>query len=123
MENKALTILDQAKKRGAMIFVNKENLKTTYNFFRPDVTEIMPRKEDFHDRPVNGKMMPRREFVDRIAIATGITWTEKCGYEKQDGSYIAHAQGKVRLPDGKFRISSIEYYEFDPELRAEEDFL
>jgi hypothetical protein len=47
------------------------------------------------------------------------TWTET----RDDAAgrrtvFISEQQGKMRLPDGGYRISSVQVYEFDPNLRA-----
>ena len=75
--------------------------------------------------------MPKRAVVDRIGEAAGITFVD--GNTRTDvindpsfgGSctvYIGRAQGKVRMPDGTWRMSSICEYEFNPTARAMSDY-
>lgn len=109
-----------------LIFVAPEDLRTQ-SMFLPEVVIIKSTIDDYHDLKT-GQFMPKGHQTDRIGEAAGIAFLEKnCGTrsEQIDGntSYVGFAQAKKRMPDGTWRTSSICEYEFNPVLRAEEDFL
>jgi hypothetical protein len=94
--------------------------------YKTEVTKItLDPKTDCHT--ISGKLMLKREVVDRVAEASAIsyipsgcrTWTET----RDDSAgkrtvFISEQQGKMRLPGGSYRIGSVQTYDFDPNLRA-----
>jgi len=122
----ALTIVKAAKERGALIFANIENMEAKVDLYRTEVTEITFQAADFHT--INGKKVPTKAATDRIGEACGIQLIESActvNTETRDDAscgkrtvYCAVAQGKVRMPDGSWRTSTADEYEFDPVLRA-----
>jgi hypothetical protein len=123
MEN-ALVLVNKARSAGALIFA-QPNLETP-PLYRAEITEIKSRPDEFHDMK-QGKYMPNKAVVDRIGDAAGIDFlNSSCGVrsELRDDDigkrtvFIGYAQGRTRLPDGSWRQSSVEEYEFDPLLRA-----
>lgn len=126
MNETALAIIDRAQKGGALVFVNKENFQSQVEFYRTEATVLTSKPEEFHD--LDGKRMPNRAVTDRIGEATGIqfinldrdiiTETRDDDIAGKRTVYIAKAQGKVLMPDGTWRYSTVEEYEFDPKLRA-----
>jgi hypothetical protein len=122
----ALAIIQKAQQSGALIFVNKENFQSNVEFYRTEATIIQAKPEEFHD--LDGKKMPNRAVTDRIGEAAGvqfinlerdiITETRDDAIAGRRTVYIAKAQGKVLMPDGTWRYSTVEEYEFDPTLRA-----
>lgn len=130
MENTALAIIERAQKGGALVFVNRDNLESRTKLYRTEITQIQAKQDEFHK--VNGKFMPNKAVTDRIGEANGIQFIDKnCFVETQMRPacaglpercvYVGYAQGKVRMPDGNWRESTVENYEFDPTLRAAED--
>jgi len=122
---KALELILKHKSNQDLVFVAEEDLKTQ-TMFLPEVVVIHSTPDDFHN--ISGKFMPKGYQTDRIGEAAGIVYLEKnCGTrtEEVEGNtaYIGFAQGKKRMPDGTWRTSSICEYEFNPVVRAEEDFL
>ncbi len=126
----ALAIIERAQQNGALVFVNRDNLESRTKLYRTEVTQIKAKPEEFHK--VNGKFMPNKAVTDRIGEANGIQFIDKnCYVETQirpaiaglpeRSVYVGYAQGKVRMPDGNWRESTVENYEFDPTLRAVED--
>jgi len=72
--------------------------------------------------------MPNKSATDKIGEAAGVNFIDAacavttetrddpvCG---KKGVFVAQAQGQVRMPDGSWRKSTVEAYEFDPVLRA-----
>jgi hypothetical protein len=122
----ALATIPDARKNGALVYVNEGHLQPLTPLYKTEVTMItLDIKNDCHK--IAGKLMLKREIVDRVGEATAIsyipsgcrTWTET----RDDAAgkrtvYISEQQGKMRLPDGSYRDSSIQAYEFDPNLRA-----
>ena len=120
-EKKALAVIEQYK--NDLVYVKAEDLQTQ-KMFVPQVTVLHALREDFHEYPINGKLMPKAHHVDRIGEAAGVTFiAEQCGTRKEgDNTYVGWAQGKKRMPDGTYRTSSKQEYEFDVDVRAQETF-
>jgi len=125
----ALQVINKAAQNGAMICFDRNNGFPQVELYRTEITEIIINKKDdcFF---ISKKYMPKKETVDRIGEAAGVlfvmgeTKTQTlddpvCGKRTV---YIGIAQGKVRMPDGTWRTSSVCEYEFDPTLRAMSDF-
>ena len=135
---KALTVLKDAVKAGALAFVTKEDCMAVTPLYKPEITIIQLRlPADKNDQNadvynISGKYMPKREIVDRIGEATGLifihegcrTWTET--YDDDIAGkrmvYISEQQAKKRMSDGSWRTSSVQAYEFDPVMRAMLDY-
>jgi hypothetical protein len=121
-----LITLPDAKKIGALVYINEGHLNPVTPLYKTEVTAIkIDIKNDCYN--ISGKLMVKREIVDRVAEASAIsyipsgcrTWTET----RDDAAgkrtvFISEQQGKMRLPDGSYRTSSVQAYEFDPNLRA-----
>jgi hypothetical protein len=126
MGDTALEKIKKAKDGGALVFVNEENFMSAVPLYKTEVTILAPKVEDFHK--INGKHMPTKNFTDRIGEANGVqfipancrvtteTREDDVGWKR--AVYVAQAQGKIRMPDGSWRESTVEDYEFDPVLRA-----
>ncbi len=124
MDDKAMTIIERAKSSGALVFVNQENFQSGIELYKTEATVIKAKPEEFHK--LNGKYMPNKAVTDRIGEATGIQFiASEVRTETRDDAiagkrtvFVGTAQGKVRMPDGSWRTSTSEEYEFDPVLRA-----
>ncbi len=120
----ALAIIERAQKSGALVFVNQENFQSKVELYKTEATVIQARPDEFHN--LQGKFMPNRPVTDRIGEAAGVEFVSgHVRSEMRDDAiagrrtvFIGTAQGKVRMPDGHWRMSAIEEYEFDPVLRA-----
>jgi hypothetical protein len=122
----ALSRVDDARRNGALVYVNPEHYEAQVELYKTDVTELHLKKDDFHI--ITGKFMPKKETVDKISEACGVTFIQASSRSRAETrdddlagkrtAYIAEEQGKVRMPDGSWRESPIEEYEFDPVLRA-----
>jgi hypothetical protein len=127
-ETTALQKIENAQKTGALIFIDQGSLVEHTPLYKLDVTEMVINKtEDCFS--ISGKYMPKREIVDRIGDACGVTFilgeTKAVPFEDPIGKrvvYTAFSQGQKMLPDGTYRQSSICTYDFDYVLRAMLDF-
>ena len=119
----ALTVIEQNRNNGALVFVD-QNAQPSTELYRLEATVVTLGKDDVHN--ISGKIMPKREAVDRIGEAAGIVFLDVRGdTETRDDIFIGkhtvfigRAQGKVRISDGSWRTSSFQEYEIDPVLRA-----
>jgi hypothetical protein len=124
--NTTLVRVDDARKKGALVYINPEHYEAQVELYKTEITELCLRKDDFHI--ISGKYMPKKETVDRISEACGVTFIQSSSRSRAETrdddlagkrtAYIAEEQGKVRMPDGSYRESPVEEYEFDPVLRA-----
>ena len=125
----ALAKIETAKKTGALIFVDNEWGTEKTPLYKPEVTEIKINKET-ECFSISGKLMPKREVVDRIGEASGVDFIfgevrnltiedEACGKRTV---FVAVSQGRKMMTDGSYRTSSKCEYEFDPVLRAMLDY-
>lgn len=120
-QSKALSIVEQHRQSNDLVLVKPEDLQTQ-RMFVPQVTVIHATQADFHNIPSAG-LMPKSYHTDRIGEAAGVEFiAEHCGTRK-DGEYVwvGFAQGRRRMPDGTYRTSSKQEYEWDAELRSELD--
>jgi hypothetical protein len=125
-ETNALAIVKAAQSDGALVFTNIENMEAKTELYRTEVTKLSMCESDFHT--ISGKYMPNKAATDRIGEACGVQFIQaacRVIAETRDDPicgkrtvYCAEAQGKVRMPDGSWRASTVDEYEFDPVLRA-----
>lgn len=122
MQN-AIAIIDKARANGALVYA-PQNLDTP-PLYKAEATIIQAKPEEFFN--IQGKFMPSKAVVDRIGEAAGVDFiAAQCSVntelrEDDFGKrtvFIGSAQGRTRLPDGSWRTSTVEEYEFDPLLRA-----
>ena len=125
----ALAVIETAEKNGALICFDAKNGFSQVDLYRTEITAIAIDKDNDCFK-INNKYMPRREVVDRIGEAAGVIFEDgetrsqtvddpACG---KHVVYTGSAQGRVRMPDGTWRKSSVAIYEFDPTLRAMLDY-
>ena len=75
---KALTVIDNAKKNGALAFVTREDCMSVTPLYKPEVTIIQLKLPKAQNDPeadvynIQGKFMPKREIVDRIGGFSGM---------------------------------------------------
>jgi len=126
----ALTIITNARNSGALVF-SPQNLDCP-PLYKPEVSIIKARADEFHN--MKGKFMPNRAVTDRISEAVGVDFVaEQCRVNSELREampefslprrtvFVGYAQGRVRLPDGSWRYSTVAEYEFDPVLRATQE--
>jgi hypothetical protein len=125
----ALATIESAAQNGSLIFFDRKNGFPQVELYRTEVTVLTINKDE-ECFEISKKFMPKREVVDRIGGASGVIFIkgETRSHTSDDPSCGKHtvfagiAQGKVRMPDGTWRESSICEYEFDPTLRAMLDY-
>lgn len=122
-ESKALAIVNNARNAGALVYA-PQNMECP-PLYKVEATVITARPDEFFN--IQGKYMPSKAVVDRIGEGAGVDFiAAQCGVktERRDDDignrtvHIGYAQGRARMPDGSWRNSSVEEYEFDPLLRA-----
>ena len=121
VNNEAMQLVKKYQDEKALVFVKEEDLRTQ-TMFVPEVTVLHAEATDFHN--ISGRFMPKGYQTDRIGQASGVSFVQEgCGSRKEgDNIFVGYAQGKRRLPDGSWRFSSVCEYEFDVDVRSEEDF-
>lgn len=119
----AQEIVKKYESENALVFVRPGDIDTQAMFV-PEITVLHAMPDDFHSRQITGRLMPKSHYVDRMSLAAGISFVpEQCGTRKEGpDTWVGRAQGTVRLPDGSWRTSSVQEYEFDVEVRSQEDF-
>ena len=117
----AVSLVEKYRSENALVFVRDEDLKT-HSLFIPEVTLLKAGPADFHN--ISGSCMPKSYMVDRMGEAAGIAFiAAECSTRKEgDWVYVGRSQAKRRLPDGTWRTSHVQEYEFDVETRAKLDF-
>ena len=140
-KNKALQIMEQRKKSGALVFARREEVEEISQQYEPVVTVLELDPSHFADVG-QGNMYPMKSATNQIADAAGVSFTTNCGTKEKgswagvkvrdegglfsvEGDYavIGWAQGQRLKPDGKTRLSSVREYEFNVVDRANMDFL
>ncbi len=119
----AQDLVEKYRNENALVFVRPGDIDTQAMFV-PEITVLKATPDDFHGRQMQGRLMPKSHYVDRMSKAAGISFVaEQCGTRKEGpDTWVGRAQGKIRLPDGSWRTSSVQEYEFDVEVRSQEDF-
>ena len=140
-KDRALQIMTQHQ-GNSLVYARREEIENISAQYEPIVTILEFQKDDF--APMGGgNFYPMKSATNRIADATGVSFTNNCGtrevgnfhtievnqakegYFYAVGNYavIAHAQGQRLKPDGAPRLSSVCEYEFNVVDRANEDFI
>lgn len=92
-------------------------------FFEVHVEAVKLTKEDVHFLQ-GGTIWFRKETLDTIANAAGVSFRDLPAEKHVRGEpYIGRCQAITQGPDGQPVVGDVAEYEFDPELRAEEDIL
>ena len=100
------------------------------HFELPDLLEVhidamTVRPEDFHDL-AGGVKYPKKETIDKMGIAAGVsynTMAEGTFWDKDRKEYVGLSQAMTMGPDGQPIMGDVCQYGFNPEERAEEDFI
>lgn len=98
------------------------------HFELPDLLEvhvdaIVITREDFHQL-AGGVLYPKKETIDKFGISAGVSYNTMIESTRKDGAaFVGRSQGMTMGPDGQAVMGDVCEYEFDPELRAEEDFI
>lgn len=119
-QQQALEKLKKYEGSNALVFVRQEDVRAGA-LTVPEVVAVPATLEDFHN--ISGNLMPKSHQTNAIAEAAGIVFTENCGTRKEGpDTWVGWAQGRRRMPDGTMRTSPVLEYEFDVQVRSEEDF-
>lgn len=111
------------KHRDAVSFVKSSHLEELSPLVEVVIEVVQVLKKDFHCLPGN-VYYPRKETTDRFGSAAGISFASvEIGTRREDGAIVGRAIPQEVGPDGKIVQWAPAEYEFDPELRAEEDII
>lgn len=93
-------------------------------FFEVHVEAVSVTYNDFHDIG-GGTRYPKKETIDQFGIAAGISFNSaiESGTRREGSAFIGRSQAFTMGPDGQPIMGDVCEYEFDPEIRAEEDIL
>lgn len=107
----------------AKSFAKPSHLEELSPLLEVAIEAISCRKDEFHMLGGN-TYMPRKETVDRFALAAGISYNPLEEATRKEGDcYIGRSQAMVMGPDGKYSFGDICEYEFDVEIRHEEEII
>ena len=118
--NRAREQVKKYQEDGAMICIRPEDL-ATHGMFYPVPVAIPANESDFHQIK-GGKLMPKGHHTEKIARATGTSIFDVSSRKERDYIWVGSAKGRRRMPDGTYEQKGADY-EFDAEMRAEEDIL
>jgi hypothetical protein len=62
--NTALTRVDDARKKGALVYVNPEHYEARVELYKTEITELHLKKDDFHI--ISGKYMPKKKRLTKF---------------------------------------------------------
>jgi hypothetical protein len=134
VSSNVLTRIQQARNKGANVYIDEENVIPKTDYYRVEMTELVIPKDDCYN--IQGSYEPKSEILDKVAEANGIIFTYGEVIQKQiidglytdkDGKplprtvYIGRAEGKRVITDGAEVNSGIMEYELDPAIRALDD--
>jgi hypothetical protein len=110
--------------KGARDFTNPAHYELDpVGFFEPHVEVVIITREDIHELK-GGTLSLKKETVDKIARASGVSFRDLPAEKHNRGEpFIGRCQPIIQGPDGQPVTGDVAVYEFDPELRAEEDIL
>jgi hypothetical protein len=107
----------------AISFVKASHLEELSPLVEVHIEVVTVTKDEFHHLG-GGTFYPKKETTDRFGSAAGISFAAvETSTRKDDGAYIGRAIPQEVGPDGKMITWAPAEYEFDPEIRAEEDIL
>ena len=107
----------------AKSYIKPSHLEELSPLLEVSLEAIVCRKEEFHSLPSNTSM-PRKEMVDRFAMAAGISFNPLEESTRKEGDcYIGRSQAMVVGPDGKYSYGDVCEYEYDTAVRHEEEIL
>jgi len=87
------------------------------------IEAIVCKKEEFHSLQGN-TYMPRKETLDRFAMAAGISFNPlEETTRKENDCYIGRTQAMIMGPDGKYSYGDVCEYEYDVTIRHEEEII
>jgi hypothetical protein len=104
-------------------YIKQSHLENLSPLVEVAIEVITCKKEDFHTLPGN-TYMPRKETLDRFAMAAGISFNPlEESTRKENDCYIGRSQAMIMGPDGKYCYGDVCEYEYDVSVRHEEEML
>jgi len=104
-------------------YIKQSHLENLSPLVEVAIEAISCKKENFHCLPGN-TYMPRKETLDRFAMAAGISFNPlEESTRKENDCYIGRSQAMIMGPDGKYCYGDVCEYEYDVTIRHEEEML
>lgn len=104
-------------------YVKQSHLENLSPLVEVAIEAILCKKEEFHSLQ-NNTYMPRKETIDRFAMAAGISFNPlEESTRKENDCYIGRSQAMIMGPDGKYSYGDVCEYEYDVTIRHEEELL
>lgn len=104
-------------------YVKPSHLEELSPLLEVAIESILCKKEEFHLLAGN-TYMPRKETIDRFALAAGVSYNPLEEATRKEGDcYIGRSQAMIMGPDGKYTFGDVCEYEFDVEVRHEEEVI
>lgn len=121
-KNEAVRFRDEWVAKGARDFTRVDGADVPDLMeFHVEAVKLTP--EDFHDLGGQGTIF-KKETLDDIANAAGVSFNPSVTrVEEREKRRIGYAQGMTMGPDGQPIAGDVGLYEFDPEVRAELDWI
>jgi hypothetical protein len=104
-------------------YVKQSHLENLSPLVEVVIEAILCKKEEFHSLQGN-TYMPRKETLDRFAMAAGISFNPiEEATRKENDCYIGRTQAMIMGPDGKYSYGDVCEYEYDVTIRHEEELI
>lgn len=118
------TFTDDWKKRGALDFTRKSHYEQMAPLFEAHAEVVEVTAADFHDLG-SGTSYPKKETTDKFGAAAGLSFASVNIGTRKDSPlcFVGKAQCRMLGPDGQMIDLAPAEYEYDAEVRAEEEIL
>jgi len=104
-------------------YIKESHLENLSPLVEVAIEAVSCKKEDFHALPAN-TYMPRKETLDRFAMAAGVSFNPLEESTRKEGDcYIGRSQAMIMGPDGKYCYGDVCEYEYDTKVRHEEEII
>jgi len=115
---------DEWKKKGAYDFTRRSHYETMAPLFEAHAEVVEVTAADFHDLG-QGTSYPKKETTDKFGAAAGLSFASVNIGTRKDSPlcFVGKAQCKILGPDGQMVEMAPAEYEYDAEVRAEEEIL
>lgn len=122
-KSQALTFRNDYLAKGARDFTKPSHFELP-ELLEVHIEAVAVTYSDFHDLS-GGVKYPKKETIDKFGIAAGVSYKDlpSDGKRQRGEPFVCRSQAYTMGPDGQPIMGDVCVYEFDPELRAEEDFL
>lgn len=115
---------DEWKKKGALDFTRKSHYEQMAPLFEAHAEVVEVTAADFHDLG-SGTSYPKKETTDKFGAAAGLSFASVNIGTRKDSPlcFVGKAQCRMLGPDGQMIDLAPAEYEYDAEVRAEEEII